>query len=182
MVPISPRSFLSGVYSESLRGPILALKRSYWLILVIFPLSWECNKEQYKIDTSLFILARETGINVNPRFTEHERATSNDDQKSHCWAPSCTIFTGRMQKFMNTLTNTLAAWYVNLERTPINGCQQLLAPPRPPTKQTCTSTISLQNTMDVSILITRQSQTGINQINKAIIWKNMFSLELPKTV
>ena len=78
----------------------------------------------------------ETGRNLNTRLTEHKRATRNGDVNNHIsehhrqtnhridWdsAKCLTYSTNYFQRL------TLESWFTNLERTPLNRCQQLLAP------------------------------------------------------
>ena len=78
----------------------------------------------------------ETGRNLNTRLTEHKRATRNGDANNHIavhhqltnhnidWdsAQCLTYSTNYFQRL------TLESWYTNLEQTPLNRCQQLLAP------------------------------------------------------
>ena len=78
----------------------------------------------------------ETGRNLNTRLTEHKRATRNGDRSNHiaehhrltkhsidCDTAEClTYSTDYFQRL------TLESWYTNLERTPLNRCQQLPAP------------------------------------------------------
>ena len=78
----------------------------------------------------------ETGRNLNTRLTEHKRATRNGDlnnniaqhhlQTNHRidWdsAECVTYSIGYYRRL------TLESWFTNLERTPLNRCQQLPAP------------------------------------------------------
>ena len=66
------------------------------------------------------------------RLTEHKQATRNGDANMHHqlinhnidWdsAQCLTYSTNYFQRL------TLESWYTNLEQTPLNRCQQLLAP------------------------------------------------------
>ena len=78
----------------------------------------------------------ETGRNLNVRLTEHKRATRNGDINNHIaehhlktnhridWdsAECVTYSTDYYQRI------TLESWFTNLEKTPLNRCQQLPAP------------------------------------------------------
>ena len=78
----------------------------------------------------------ETGRNLNIRLTDHKRATRNGDINNHIaehhlktnhkidWdsAECVTYSTDYYQRI------TLESWFTNLEHTPLNRCQQLLAP------------------------------------------------------
>ena len=78
----------------------------------------------------------ETGRNLNTRLTEHKRATRNGDPNNHIavhhqltnhnidWdsAQCLTYSTNYFQRL------TLESWYINLEQTPLNRCQQLPPP------------------------------------------------------
>ena len=78
----------------------------------------------------------ETGRNLNTRLTEHKQATKNGDANNHIavhhqltnhnidwdFAQCLTYSTNYFQRL------TLESWYTNLEQTPLNRCQQLLAP------------------------------------------------------
>ena len=78
----------------------------------------------------------ETGRNLNTRLTEHKRATRNGDIRNHIsehhrqtkhdinWdsAECISHSTNYYQRL------TLESWYTNLERKPLNRCQQLPAP------------------------------------------------------
>ena len=100
-----------------------------------------CNNRQgavYKIKCSNCQASYigETGRNLNTRLTEHKRATRNGDANNHIavhhqrtnhnidWdsAQCLTYSTNYFQRL------TLESWYTNLEQTPLNRCQQLLAP------------------------------------------------------
>ena len=78
----------------------------------------------------------ETGRNLNTRLTEHRRATKNGDNKNNItehhlqtdhridWdSAECISFSTDYYQRL-----TLESWFTNLERTPLNRCQQLPAP------------------------------------------------------
>ena len=80
--------------------------------------------------------ACETGRNLNTRLTEHKRATRNGDVNNHIavhhqltnhnidWdTAQCLTYSTTYFQRLN-----LESWYTNLEQTPLNRCQQLLAP------------------------------------------------------
>ena len=78
----------------------------------------------------------ETGRNLNTRLTEHRKATKNGDNKNNIaehhlqtdhridWdSAECISFSTDYYQRL-----TLESWFTNLERTPLNRCQQLPAP------------------------------------------------------
>ena len=78
----------------------------------------------------------ETGRNLNIRLTEHKRATKNGDVNNHIaehhlhtnhridWdSAECVTYSTDYYKRL-----TLESWFINLEQTPLNRCQQLPAP------------------------------------------------------
>ena len=78
----------------------------------------------------------DTGRNLNTRLTEHRRATKNGDYKNNIaehhlqtdhridWdSAECISFSTDYYQRL-----TLESWFTNLERTPLNRCQQLPAP------------------------------------------------------
>ena len=78
----------------------------------------------------------ETGRNLNTRLTEHRRATKNGDNKNNIaehnlqtdhridWdSAECISFSTDYYQRL-----TLESWFTNLERTPLNRCQQLPGP------------------------------------------------------
>ena len=102
----------------------------------------------------------ETGRNLNTRLTEHKRATRNGDANNHIalhhqltnhnidWdtAQCLTYSTNYFQRL------TLESWYTNLEQTPLNRCQPLLATYKrlihdvnKPTNRLLTNRINLTN-------------------------------------
>ena len=77
-----------------------------------------------------------TGRNLNTRLTEHRRVTKNSDNKNNIaehhlqtdhridWdSAECISFSTDYYQRL-----TLESWFTNLERTPLNRCQQLPAP------------------------------------------------------
>ena len=79
----------------------------------------------------------ETGRNLSMRLTEHKRATRNDDAVNNHIAEhhlqtkqqidwdSATCITYSTDNYQRL---TLESWFANLEQTPLNRSQQLLAP------------------------------------------------------
>ena len=78
----------------------------------------------------------ETGRNLKTRLTEHKRATTKGDITNHIsehhrktehdidWdSAECVIHSTNYYQRI-----TLESWYTNLEREPLNRCQQLPAP------------------------------------------------------
>ena len=78
----------------------------------------------------------ETGRNLNTRLTEHKRATRNGGVNNHIsehhqhtnhridWdSAKCLTYSTNYFQWL-----TLESWFTYLEQTPLNRCQQLLAP------------------------------------------------------
>ena len=80
----------------------------------------------------------ETGRNLNTRLTEHKRATRNGDALNNHIALHHQLTNHNIDwdtaQCLTYITNyfqrlTLESWYrANLEQTPLNRCQPLLAP------------------------------------------------------
>ena len=78
----------------------------------------------------------ETGRNLNTRLTEHKSATKNGDNKNniaeHHLQTDHRIDWNSAECISSSTDyyhrHTLERWFTNLERTPLNRCQQLPAP------------------------------------------------------